>query len=176
MLLSKKITKESVQEPKLIYRPNLDNLEIASEIYEFSPKKNVEVPWDCLNETRRKVVYGYIYEKKDFQTLATDLNLNNAARVKAEFYYALTSLSEYGTMRLFLVEQGQELTESQRFVMNHYYCSNMSLKDIAHAQGTSKQSIQQVIKRVITKYGLKWQVFVRRKEGQLIFMVPEILK
>lgn len=176
MLIKKNTIKKQTEEPKLVYRATLDNLDIAAEAFEFSPKRNVEIPWDCLSDIRRKVVYGYIYEKKDFQTLAVQLNLNNAARVKSEFYYALTALSEYGTIRLFLEESFKELTEKQTKVLKAYYLDNLQLVEIAKSLGTTKQSVQQTIKRVISKYNIKWQVFVKKKGKQIIYNVPEIFK
>jgi len=161
------------KQPILVYRPNLDNMEIEAEQPSDSPIK--EIPWDCLEESKRSLVYDYMYNKLDFDGLAKKYNLNNKARAKREFYYCLTRLSEFAKMRELLEEQAIELTEIQKAILNYYYYDNLTLQQIADIFDVSKQNIQQHLKKVIKTFDVKWTVFAKKSGKKVMYNIPEVL-
>lgn len=164
-------------EPTLILKDNIENWvdkPISENVTPFDT--SLEIPWDALSDKKQLIVKRYLFENKDFETIAKETGMYNQAAVKYAFYSALTKLSEYGTMRKFLTENELELTYKQRVCLRKIYMKNYSLAGVAKEVHHSKQAIHQLIKRVIKKYGLKWQVFVTKKGNKVIYNVPQLLK
>lgn len=172
------MNRDKAQEPELVFRENLDN--IVQEDFDTTVSrvlgKNIKVPWDSISSVRKSVIKKYLYDQKDFLTIAKELKLTDQARVKYEFYAGLTTLSEYGTFRQFLEEKGDSLTHKQRCILIMVYKNQFKLKSVAYVEEITKQAVQQMIARIIKKYDLKWQVFVRKENNKVIYNVPEILK
>jgi len=165
-------------EPELIYRETLDNIEVDdfSETVSRILGNNIKVPWDSVNKLRRDVIKKYLYEQKDFLTVAKELGLTDQARARYEFYAGLTTLSEYGTFRAFIEEKGDTLTKQQSDVLAMVYKANLNTVQTAKVLEISKQAVQQIIARVVEKHGLKWTVFVKKENNKLVYKVPELLK
>lgn len=174
------LNRSSTKEVELISQENLENHVIENittndNINNFM-STNTNIPWDCLTETRKLVIKKYLYESKDFYQIAKEMDLNNQARVKYEFYSALTRLSEFAVMRKFIMDNEKLLTQNQLDTLNAVYIDNISLTDIAKNWKVSKQAVQQSLTRVITKYNIKWSVFVSKQGNKIVYNVPELFK
>lgn len=165
------------KEPIIVYQESLDN-HVVDEGGETTPAliPNGKIPWDCLNETRKQVVQKYMYEQKDFLTIAKELSLNNGARVKYEFYAALTTLSEYAVIRKFIEDKKEDLTLNQLSILHSIYTNNKTMVECAATNKISKQSVHQTLTRVLKKYNIKWTVFVRKQGNKVIYNIPSVLK
>lgn len=171
--------RDKIKEPQIIYRDNIEN--IAEEIdmpTETLPmfSFNTKVPWDAISEKRKQTVKKYLYEQKDFLTVAKELGYHDQSRARYEFYAALTTLSEFSVMRKFLEDRGHELTEHSRNILTSVYLENKSITEVANIRGISKQAVQQSIARVVDKYKIRWTVFVRKKGNKVIYQRSEVLK
>lgn len=175
------LNRASSKEAEIVPQENLENHVIenitntSETINNFIMTSN-NIPWDCLTETRKAVIKKYLYEKKDFYVIAKELDLNNQARVKYEFYSALTRLSEFAIMRKFLQDNSKELTTKQIETLNSVYTDNLSLTDAAKKHSVSKQAIQQILTRVVNKYNIKWSIFVSKQGNKIVYNVPELFK
>jgi predicted DNA-binding protein YlxM (UPF0122 family) len=166
-------------EPNIVYKESLDNF-ITADIDTTGSSvlgKGLEIPWDCLSELRQDVVRLYLYDQKDFLTVAAELGLHDQARAKYEFYAGLTKLAEYATMRKFYddIEEGK-LTDTQRWYLFDKYFSFETITYMAERYSVSKQAVQQSISSVIKKYNLKWHIYVRKEGNKTIYNVPELMK
>lgn len=163
---------------ELIFQETLENHEPEpyTETLEAALPIVGEIPWDCVSDKRQQVVKKYLYEGKDFLTIAKELDLNNQARVKYEFYSTLTKFSEYAVMRKFLEENENELTHKQIQILTMIYKTNLSIQQVASVEGKTKQAIQQLLTRLIKKYNIQWETFVRKRKNKVIYSVPEVMK
>jgi predicted DNA-binding protein YlxM (UPF0122 family) len=174
------IGRDKTEEPNIIYNisstenadcknlsmPEVPNLEL----------QGGDIPWDCISERKQLVVKKYLYEQLDYRYIAEQLGINNQARAKYELYSALNKLSEFAIMRDFLADNLWELTNNQRYLLEQIYLGNKSFTQVAKDLDISKQSVQQTVSRVVKKYNIKWNKFVRRKGKKLIYSVPELFK
>lgn len=172
------INRTSEPEMNLVYTGNLEALspEIIVEGSDRPKQEDLELPWDILTPHKARVIKKYLYEQKDFLLVAKELDLNNQAEAKYVFYSALTKLSEYGTMRKFLEENLQKLTEKQQLVLDEVYLKNKSLTEVAEQYSISVPAVTGMINRVVEKFSIKWPVFVRKEDQKVIYNVPEVLK
>lgn len=169
------------KEPYLIHSTNLvEALELKQEAelesYRGREINFLSVPWDCLPKKRAEVITKYLYENKDFKRVAEELGFNNEARAKYEFYSGLNTLSEFANMREFLEEKGDSLTGKQYNILKALYLEAKPVKEVCQEFNLTKQSISNLVKRVVDKYNIKWQRFVYKKGNRVIYDTPEILK
>lgn len=172
-------SRDKVEEISLQYKEDLDNLmpEPNREfVRSFLLKKSLNIPWDALNSKRRSIIEKYLYEQKDFLTIANELNLYDQAQTKYEFYAGLTTLSKYATMRLFIEKNNNILSIKEKTILTMIYNANLTISQVAHIQELSKQAIQQTISRIIKNNNLKWNIFVKKKNGKIIYNIPRLLK
>lgn len=173
------MNRDKAQEPELVFRDNLDNIVQEphdNNIVERILGNDFKIPWDAISNTRKQIIKKYLYEQKDFLTIAKELKLTDQSRARYEFYAGLTILSEYGTVRKFLEEKGDLLTHKQRCTLIMVYQNNFKLKQVAYVEEISKQSVQQIISRVLKKYNIRWHIFVKKHKNKVIYNVPELLK
>ena len=174
------LNRATSKEAELVPQENLENHvienpEIIENIQNFITT-NSNIPWDCLTDTRKLVIKKYLYENKDFAMIAKEMDLNNQARVKYEFYSALTRLSEFAVMRKFIKDNENNLTPKQLNTLNSIYSDNLSITDVAKKEKVSKQAIQQSLTRVVDKYNIKWSVFVTKNKNKIIYNVSGLFK
>lgn len=171
------LNRNYTEEATLLYRDNIDN--ISYDNYEDKTSSfslvNGKIPWDILNEKRKSIIKYYLYKQNDFKFIADKLNLNNQAYVKYEFYAGLTKLSEYAKIREFL-ESKPNITKNQEKILKQIYLNKKSIVEVAKELKLSKQNIQQIVKRVINKYNIKWSKFVYKKNNKVIYNIPKIFK
>jgi predicted DNA-binding protein YlxM (UPF0122 family) len=166
-------------EPKLVYQKSLEqHVDKTPQQFEDGPPtfSDLKIPWDSLPDRKASVIKKYLFQQKDFLTIANELDLNNQARAKYEFYSALTRLSEVAVMRKFIEEKDTELDQKQLDILNAIYQDGKTLTEISEQYSISKQAVQQLVSRIIDKYRIKWSIFVRKQGGKVIYNVPEILK
>ncbi len=171
--------RDRIREPILDYRENLENL--AEEV--DMPTVDVpmftataKVPWDAISQKRQQTVKKYLYEQKDFLTVAKELGYHDQSRARYEFYAALTTLAEYSVMRKFIEERGSELNGYTRSLLVAVYIDNLSITEVASRRVITKQAVQQSIARVIEKYKITWPIFVRKEGNKVIYNRSEVLK
>lgn len=172
------IERDKTLEPPLIYREKTDNI-IPADI-EMSPANMIvegaDIPWDVLPEHKAQVIKEYLYKGKDFRYIADSLDLNNQARVKYEFYSALTKLSEYAIMRKFLDDNNSLLSDKEYLVLDRLYTDCQPVDQIADELDITSDAIYKIKKRVINKFDIKWAKFVKKQGNKTIYNVPEIFK
>lgn len=177
------LKRDSIKEPTIYYKENYTAKDVVSIDNSNTNSKNIDllfngndIPWDCLVEKKQQVVKKYLYDQLDFKYIADQLDLNNQARCKYEFYSAVNKLSEYGVMRNFIEHNIWKLTNRQRVLLEKIYFENKSFTEVAKEMRVSKQSIQQTVARVVKKYNLKWTKYVKRQGKKIVYLVPEIFR
>lgn len=170
------LARDKTTGPQITSKSNYDKNEIKQVDMENNTKFSINIPWDSLSSRRREVIKLHLYQRHDFKYIADKLKLNNQARAKYEYYAALTTISEYATMREFLNNNSKKLTGKQKKVLELVYMDNRKLQDVADDIGVTKQAIQQMIARVIQKYNIKWPKFVKKQGTRVIYNIPSLLR
>lgn len=175
--------RDKIKEPSLDYRGTIDNLaeEVQPlEVATIALNEKNKIPWDSLSEKRKQTVQKYLYEQKDFMTVAKELGYYDQASAKREFYFALTTLAKYATMRKFIENKGHLLKSEVRELLVYMYIDNMSLTDAAKKQNRTKQSAKNIIDRTVKKYGITWTKFAKNEyiddSRKIVYKVAEVLK
>lgn len=172
------IDREKSGEPTIYYSDKTEQLTITRDSLEPANFKmdGSSIPWDVLPKRKQEVIKKYLFEGRDFRYVADSLGLNNQARSKYEFYAAITKLSEYAVVRDFLDKTEEKLTARQQQIFKLVYRDNLSFVDTATKLKVTKQSIQQSVSRVLTKYRVTWKTYVRKKGNKVLYNVPQIFK
>lgn len=172
------VTRQKKKEPFLIFKHTVDNFEVKSDkIEEFRRQNEVlSIPWDSISEKKSRIVRSYLFELLDFQQVAKKFHLINQAEAKYLFYSALTTMSKVAVMRKFLRKNKEKLTRKQIQILTSVFIKNNTITEAAKEYNLKKQSAQQIIARVIRLYNLKFQKFVRKHNGRVIYSVPALLK
>lgn len=170
------LQRDKTDEPEMVYKESLDN--IVQETYEEDRLtgilgKGLVTPWDCLTKRREQVIKKYVYENKDFLTVAKELGLYDQAKAKYEFYAALTRLSEYAVMRKWIKDNPDA---NGIEVLNKVYNENRTMVQVAEEMKISKQAVQQTVARIIKANTISWPIFVRKQGNKVVYNVPEVLR
>lgn len=171
------LQRDKTDEPEMLYKESLDN--VIMEPTETADKlvgilgRGFTAPWDCLTHRRQAVIKKYVYENKDFLTVAKELGLYDQAKAKYEFYAALTRLSEYAVMRKW-IKENPNATGIE--VLNKIYNENRTMVQVAEDMKVSKQAVQQTVSRVIKTNSISWAVFVKKQGNKVVYNVPEVLR
>lgn len=169
--------RDKSKQPELVYKKNTDNFDFVEiDNYREGFNKDLEIPWGAVSEVRRDTIWKYLYEQKDFLTIANELGFHDQSRAKYEFYAGLTKMSEYASMQTFWNKYRDKLTEKQQRFIRDVYFGDMSLTEVAKHQGISKSAVSQVINGVINKHNIKWHVYVKKEKGKTIYNIPELMK
>lgn len=172
------MNRDRIGEPEMVYKESLDNIVMAPSQDRVASiiGPDLKVPWDALNNNRKQTVKKYLYDQKDFLTIAKDLGFHDQSRARYEFYAALTTLAEYATMRKFLEDFQDELSDKQQNILKMIYVANLTISEVADKEQVTKQAVQQIVARLVKKYNIKWTTFVRKQGNKVIFNVPELMK
>lgn len=172
------INRASNPEMQFVYQENLEsyNQEEVMSSGERPKETNLELPWDILTPAKARVIKKYLYEQKDFLLVAKELGLNNQSEAKYSYYSAINKLSEWAIMRKFISENASKLTETQRKILVDVYIHNKDLTSIAETANISVAAVSQTINRVVSKFSIKWPIFVKKEGNKVIYNVPEIFK
>lgn len=180
------LQRDKTEEPEIVYKDSLDNV-VSEERNEDALSnilgKGLIIPWDCLTPRREQVVKKYVYDQKDFLSVAKELGLYDQAKAKYEFYAALTKLGEYAVMRKWLKDNEPENwfvksdSDSRNYgILHDIYNENKTLTQVATDCGISKQAVQQIVSRVMKANNISWTQFVRKEKNKVIYSVPEVLR
>ena len=172
------INRSSDPQVQFVYQENLEtsNEEYTQSKGERPKEQGLELPWDILTPAKARVIRKYLYEHKDFLIVAKELDLNNQAEAKYFYYSAINKLSEWAVMRKFYNENKNSLTNQQKQVIHEVYINNKDLTELAKELNVSVAAISQTLKRVVSKYAVKWPIFVKKEKGKIVYNVPEIFK
>jgi len=175
------IDRFKTKEPNLVYQENLENHLTTDSFQEIRPSTllNKDIPWDCLTDKKQELVRKYLYEGKDFLTISKEMDLNNQARVKYEFYSALTKLSEFATMRDFLKEKESSIrneSQNQYDILTELYINNLTMVEVAEKRGITKQAVGQTLTRTLNRYKVEFRVFVKKSGRKVVYSIPEVFK
>lgn len=175
------LTRDKSQEPELIYKETLDNFiseDRSDDKITSILGKGLKIPWDVLTKKRQQTVQKYLYEQKDFLTIAQELKFHDQSRARYEFYAALTKLSKYAVIRDFIEKNANTGTFQHRqfAILNDVFFINKSITEAAYTHGVTKQAIQQMISKLVKTHNLKWNTFVRKEGNKIIYQVPELFK
>jgi DNA-binding CsgD family transcriptional regulator len=172
------LERDRVLEPQITYQDYLEKIKIEEP--ELEPVQlNVspdEIPWDTLTERKQIVVRKYLYEQRDFRSVAAATGMYNQAAAKYEFYSALNRLAEYAIMRKFIKENAHRLTPRQYEILSLVYFENKKIVEVAEELNISKQSTQQTVARVKKKFNIKIHKFVNKRQGKTKYFTLNVLK
>lgn len=174
------LNRDKVEEPEINYKENLDNIvpENLNSALEKIMGKGFQIPFDCLTIKRQDTIKKYLYEQKDFLTIAKEMGYYDQAQAKYEFYAALTKLSKFGVMRKMCYEKFNtgEIDHRDQAILNDIFFINKSLTEASYTWKLSKQALNKLIKKYKNKFNLRWQIFVRKQGNKVVYNVPEIFK
>ena len=172
------LNRDKSQEPELIYKATIDSnkLSFTENAVDKVIESNITIPWDSITEVRKKVIQKRLYEQKEFLDIANKLDLEDQAHAKYLMYSGLTTLSEYGIMRMFLNNNKDKLTEKQVKVLTMVYTDNKTMVEVASILKVSKQNVEQIINRLITKFNIKWHIYAKKQGNEVTYFVPESFK
>ena len=131
------MNRDRIKEPYLDFRENLENVVQEPErsvTIENLVEKGRKVPWDALTTKRKETVEKYLYEQKDFLTIARELGYHDQSRARYELYAALTTLAEYATMRKFYEDNESILKEADKKVIKNIYLDNLSITSYSNVR------------------------------------------
>lgn len=173
------MSREYVKEPKMYYRedienysyPKINNLDYIKNLFD-----GLEIPWDYLTDIRKKTIELYVLEGRDFSHVAKLLGLYDQAAAKYEFYAGLTNLSRCAIMRKFLLENKAKLNSKQQTILTKLYFNNKTKTKVAEELNITKQAVQQIESRIIKNNNLKWEVFVKKIKGKVIYNTSELFR
>jgi predicted DNA-binding protein YlxM (UPF0122 family) len=161
------LVRDKTKQVDLYFTSDIDRIVVENEPNYFNNLINLKnLPWDCLTVRRQNTVKKYIYQNKDFLTVANETGLYNQASAKYEFYAALTKLSKYAIMRQFIETKGYVLKESYRSILIEIYNKNKTLQQVAKEKNITKQAVQKKLKKILKMYKIKWPVFVTKVKGK----------
>ena len=170
------LQRDKTEEPEMVYKESLDNIVQEADQEDRLTGilgKGLATPWDCLTKRREQVIKKYVYENKDFLTVAKELGLYDQAKAKYEFYAALTRLSEYAVMRKW-IKDNPEANGIE--TLNKIYNENHTMVQVAEEMKVSKQAVQQTVARIIKANSITWAIFVRKQGNKVVYNVPEVLR
>lgn len=172
------IERDKKAEPLINYKNTTENMEAEVAILEPAnfAVNGTDIPWDCIPSKKAEIIRKYLYEERDYRSIAESMDLNNQARVKYEFYSAINRLSEYAAVRKFLRLDGDKLTPRQKEIFELVYKENLTFVKAAERLQISKQSVQQTVSRILKRYKVKWHSYVRKRGNKVIYNVPELFK
>ena len=174
------MNRQAGEQPNLIYQESLEQHDEIQQPISMDTQpsvfNNLEIPWDCISEAKQNLVKMYLFERKDFISIGKILNIKTAEKVRYQFYAALTKLSEYAIIRKFIENKEEKLTEKQALIMRKVYIDNSSLTSVAKEYNITKQSVQQLVAKVIKQNNLKWHVFVKKRKNKVIYNIPAVLR
>lgn len=172
------LKRDSDPSPNLIFQDNLENYPSELQMGDTVNSKNFDISlcWEVIPENKAAIIKKYLYQQKDFEIVAKELNISNKALAKYEYYSTLNKLAEFSVMRKFIKDNQSDLTENQQLVLNMVYYGNKNLTQTAKELNITTESVRRTILRVVEANKLSWPIFVRKEQGKLIYNIPEILK
>jgi len=115
-----------------------------------------QLPWGAVNDKRQRLIRLYCFEGRDFRTSAEELGYSNGNVARNEFYRALTQISKYATVRYYIEQHRDEISDLEYELLQLRYYKFMGFKEIAEQLkipiGTIRSRIFRFLKKAKTKY------------------------
>lgn len=171
--------RERIEEPYLEFRNDINNLMNNVQLFDNSVNNSInfgKIPWDCISEKRQFTIKKYLYEQKDFYTIAKELNYSDQATAKSEMYSALNVLAKTAIIRKFIEDKGFTLNEDTRKLLIEVYVNNKTITQVATELNISQPALSKLIKATLKEYKIKWPVFIRKKKNKVTYNTNNMLK
>lgn len=176
--LERDVSQTSISNNFITYKDNLENIVPVQLV--FGPinlkVSEKDLAWDVLSKENKEIIKRYLYDERDYRSIAEKLGLFNQSYCKCKFYYALTRLAKFSIIRMFLKENLQALTDRQQQIMIEVYMNNKTYKKVAKELNISIQSVHETITRVVKNHNIRWPKFVRKTKGKIVYNVPKLFK
>jgi hypothetical protein len=115
-----------------------------------------QLPWGAISKKREKLIKLYVFEGQDFRKIAQELNFSNGSVAFNEFYRGLTVLSKYATVRYYIEQHRDEISDIEYELLQLRYYEFLSIAEIGKklnlAIGTVRSKLFRFLKRSKTKY------------------------
>ena len=115
-----------------------------------------QLPWGAINDKRQRLIRMYVFEGKDFRASANELGYSNGNVARNEFYRSLTTLSKFATVRYFIEQHRDEISDFDYELLQLRYYKFLSVNEIsgllALPVGTIRSKLFRFLKKSKTKY------------------------
>lgn len=122
------------------------------------------MPWGAINKKRARLVRMYIFEGKDFRACAVELGYSNGTVARNEFYRSLTTLSKFATVRYFVEEHRDEISDLDHELLQLRYYKFFTVNEIAKQLNLPVGTVRSRLFRFINKSGLKYVKYVNKNK------------
>jgi hypothetical protein len=114
------------------------------------------LPWGAINDKRQRLIRMYVFEGKDFRASAIELGYSNGNVARNEFYRSLTTLSKFATVRYFIEQHRDEISDFDYELLQLRYYKFLSVNEISKLLilpvGTIRSKLFRFLKKSKTKY------------------------
>jgi Sigma-70, region 4 len=115
-----------------------------------------QLPWGAVSDKRQRLIRMYVFEGKDFRACANELGYSNGNVSRNEFYRSLTVLSKYATVRYFIEQHRDDISDLEYELLQLRYYEFLPLEEIGiklnMPTGTVRSKIFRFLKKANTKY------------------------
>jgi sigma-70-like protein len=122
------------------------------------------MPWEAINDKRAKLVKMYCFEGKDFRSCAQELGYSNGTVARNEFYRSLTTLSKFATVRYYIEEHRDEISDVDHELLQLRYYKFMTVSEISGQLGLPIGTVRSRLFRFINKSKLKYVKYVSKNK------------
>jgi Sigma-70, region 4 len=122
------------------------------------------MPWGSINEKRAHLVRMYCFEGKDFRACAKELGYSNGTVARNEFYRSLTTLSKFATVRFFIEEHRDEISDVDHELLQLRYYKFLTVNEIANQLNMCVGTVRSRLFRFINKSHLKYVKYVNKNK------------
>jgi Sigma-70, region 4 len=120
------------------------------------------LPWGAINEKRQRLIRMYTFEGKDFRATAKELGYSNGTVARNEFYRALTALSKFATVRFYVEEHRDEISDFEYELLQMRYYQFLTVAEIAKLLNLPVNTVRSKLFRFLKKAGMKYARYVNR--------------
>ena len=118
------------------------------------------LPWGAINDKRQRLIRMYVFEGKDFRASANELGYSNGNVARNEFYRSLTTLSKFATVRYFIEQHRDEISDFDYELLQLRYYKFLSVNEISGQLGLPVGTIRSKLFRFLKKSKTKYSRFV----------------
>lgn len=119
-----------------------------------------QLPWGAINDKRQRLIRMYVFEGKDFRASANELGYSNGNVARNEFYRALTVLSKYATVRYFIEQHRDEISDVEYELLQLRYYKFLSVMEISSETGLPIGTIRSKLFRFLKKSKTTYSKYV----------------
>lgn len=122
------------------------------------------LPWEAINERRKRLVRMYIFEGKDFRACAKEIGYSNGTVARNEFYRSLTTLSKFATVRYYIELHRDEIPDFDYELLQLRYYQFLTVSEIAKQLGLPIGTVRSRLFRFISRSSLKYTKYVNKNK------------